>query len=225
MKIYIVASSFAGDNLAKVGKELAASKIDYYKQDYSGDIDEKWQLAYDHIGSSDYVLINAGGRQTEESLIEQGIAYGARKPILLAVRQGDKVAAYKDIAYATFDYKDTKDLIKQLDALDTEKSFNDTDRLLWLTIVACGILAASYVSARVFLPLSVVVAFVLWYGLTRASETIRRYERALIYVPLAVLWLVIAAELSRVDYLVATGWTLVYWVATVVILKKLKFSL
>ncbi len=225
MKIYLVASSFPADDLSKIGKELAASKIDYYKQDYSGDIDEKWRLAYDHINSSDYVLINAGGRQTEESLIEQGIAYGARKPILLAARQGDKVTAYKDLAYATFDYKDIKDLIKQLDTLDTEKSFNDTDRLLWLTIIACGMLAVSYVSSRLFLPLGVIVAFVLWYGMTRASETVRRYERALIYVPLAVLWWAVAMELSRVDYLVATGWTLIYWAASLIILKKLKFSL
>jgi hypothetical protein len=157
-------------------------------------------------------------------LVEAGIAYALRKPIIAIKRhEVEHKALYDGIAATMITYKDHKDLTAQLKEYDNERTFNVTDKgTLLVMFLAIGAISGWYLS-QFFIPLGLVWIAVYWLMVRRFVPLVHAF--VVIYIPLTAIWLAGFYLLQPFNMSLSLAWLLVYWVAALLMLRKTKFSL
>lgn len=199
--------------------------IENYQHTFD-DPKELWARAYDEIGACDALLIDTSDHPSGGRLTETGIAYALRKPVIVVKKHGSQhKALFNGIASTIISYADHKDLTRQLKAYEDEHNFNITDKsTLLLMFLALGAVV-SWLAAQVFIPLGAVAAVVYWLVIRSVSPLVRAFDRVIIYIPLTAVWLGGFYLLFPLYEPAALAWAIIYWVVTLFVIRKLKFSL
>jgi nucleoside 2-deoxyribosyltransferase len=185
-----------------------------------------WEKTYDEIGACDALLIDVSDHPSGGRLVEAGIAYALRKPIIVVKRHGvEHKALYDGIAATIITYKDHKDLTAQLKEYDKERTFNVTDKgTLLVMFLAIGAVSSWYLS-QFFIPLGLVWIAVYWLLIRHFVPIVQAFDRVVIYIPLTAIWLAGFYLLEPINMSLALAWLLVYWVGALLTLRKSKFAL
>lgn len=237
MKVYIASSHKEAENRQQIEDLCAAvheaklvdfsfiRDVQHYKETIR-DPKELWGKVYDEIGACDALLIDVSGHPTSGRLVEVGIAYALRKPVIIVERVGTH---HKELFYgvssAIIKYKDMKDLTRQLKKYATDSSFNVTDQMtmLLMFLMVGGVIG--YFLAQFWIPLGVIGALVYWLVLRKFFVPIRNYDRLVIFIPLIAVWAG-TFYLLRPGYLVLSlAWLIIFWPVALYLLKKFKLSL
>lgn len=237
MKVYIAASHKGIENkqhieeLCKAVRDAKMADFCFIRdiQNYEDKItDQKllWDKIYDEIGSCDAFLIDVSGHPTSSRLVEMGIAFALRKPIIVVERQGTH---HKELFYgvssAIIKYKDLPDLTRKLKEYDDDRVFNVTDKMTMLVMfLMAGGLFAWFLS-QIWIPLAFFGAFVYWLLVRRMFRPIQAYDRLVIFIPLIAIWLTGFYVLRTVYLVFALAWLILFWIIALYILKKMKLSL
>lgn len=237
MKVY-VATRFRGaenknevEALCKAVHEAGlvdfnfARDVERYKHLFH-DPQERWERANDEITACNALLIDVSDYPSGGRLVEAGIAYARRMPIIVVKRRGvDYKALFDGIASVVIEYDSYKDLTSQLKAYESERNFTVNDRLTMLiSILTVGALI-TVLLARVFVPLAIVWPFVYWLVIRLVFPSMRVYDRVVIYIPLIAVWAGGIYLLLPLYIPLAIAWAVGFWLVALVVLKKLKFSL
>lgn len=185
-----------------------------------------WARVYDELSASDMLLIEISDRPSGGRMVETGMAYVLRKPVVAIKRRGvDHHYVFDGVADRIIEYEDYKDLSSQLKQFDSDRTFNVNDRLMLLFTLLLGAGVAAYLCALVWTPLALVGAVVYWLVIRHFFSWIHVYDRVVVYVPLVVVWGVGITILQPIDTALTAAWAILYWIAAVIALKKLKMSL
>lgn len=237
MKVY-VAASHKGTEYKQQIEELCtavrkAGLVDFcfnrdvlrYRNAIS-DPKEMWSQVRDEIGACDALLVDVSGHPTSGRLVEMGIAYSLRKPVIVIERKGTH---HKELFYGIsseiIKYSDYEDLAKQLKKFDSERNFNLTDRLTMFAMFLTVGAVICWEAALYFVPSALVIGVIYWLFIRHFFTAMRVFDRVVIYIPLFAAWLVGAILLRPIDMTFAVAWTIVFWAAALIVLRKIKFSL
>lgn len=237
MKVYISSSHTEGEDtqgVAELSRAVRAAGLkDFcFARDASGgrksslNPRELWSKVNDEIAACDALLIDVSGHPTSGRLVEMGIAYALKKPVIVVEKQGTH---HKELFYGVsseiIKYHDYEDLAHRLKKFEQDRSFNVTDKstLFAISLLPGGILA--WLSAQVYIPLALIVAVAYWLVVRQLVAPLRAFDRIVIYIPLAVVWLAVYYLLQSMYLPLALAWLVAFWVITVPLLQKLKFSL
>lgn len=237
MKVYISASQKDAEHKQTIEDLCSAVRkaglvdfcfirdIQHYKNSEKNP-KQLWAKVYDEIGASDAFLIDVSGHPTSSRLVEMGIAYALRKPVIVIERNGTH---HKELFYGVssdiIKYSDYDDLAKKLKKFEKDRNFNLTDKL---TLFAMFLLLGGVISweaSLLYAPIGFVVAIVYWFFVRHFFASMRAFDRIVIYIPLFVVWLTIAVLLKPIDVALAIAWTMIYWAAVLLVLQKTRFSL
>ncbi len=237
MKVYVTTRFKGADNKQGIETLCAAVRaakmrdfsfvrdVENYKKTFDNPKD-LWARAFDEIGACDALLVDVSDRPAGGRLVEAGMAYALRKPVIVTKRHGiDHKPLFDGIAATVITYKDHADLTRQLIKYDKERSFNMTDRgtLLVMFLLVGGVIA--WFLSQLFIPLALVGAIVYWLLVRKFFPLMRAFDRVVVYIPLAAIWVSGYFLLEPVYLPLAWAWLMSYWVVVLFVLKKLKFSL
>lgn len=237
MKIY-VASRFEGaDNKGEVEalcKAVREAKlvdfsfvrdVENYKQTFD-DEQSLWSRVDDEITACNAILVDVSNRPSGDRLIEAGIAYAKHMPIIIVRRRNAAHSSVLDgIASAKIEYVDYKDLTSQLHAYESERNFSVNDRVTTLVaVVLVGVLFGAAV-AQVYIPFGFLASVLYWLVVRWLFPTMRSFDRVVVYIPLAFMWLGVTYVLSPIYMPLAIAWLLGFWIVAIAILRNIKFSL
>lgn len=190
--------------------------------------EEFWQTLYDEMGASDVVLMELDSKLSDAQLVEVGMALTLRKRLVVIKSKGvHRPPVLRGITSDVFDYKDHDDLVDAIKRLDGEHYLSSDDRIMYLMIFVMALLGVAYLAAQVFIPLGPVVALVVWLIARRYIQFVHDFDRVLIYIPLALVWVWISIIINTLTHsnIVLIAWTVIYWPAVLYMLKRFKFSL
>lgn len=237
MKVYIATSHKGTENKQHI-EELCKAVHDAKMEDFCfirdiqhyedkiKDPKRLWEKIYDEIGACDALLIDVSGHPTSGRLVETGIAYALRKPVIVIERQGTH---HKELFYGVssevIKYKNMQDLTKQLEKHDIDSRYNVTDKLTMLLLFLLPGFAIGWFFSQIFIPLGFIAAVVYWMLVRQFIAQLRTFDRLVIFIPLIVIW-ISGFYLLRKMYLVfALAWLILFWIVALYILKKIKLSL
>lgn len=199
--------------------------VQHYK-DTLGDEKKLWQRIYDELGACDALMIDVTNDPSSGQLVEVGIAFALRKPVIVVKKRGAKhKPVIQGVSSTVIEYEDVEDLAKQLDAYDTMRNYNTTDRitLLIMHLLVAGLIG--WMLSQVFLPLGLVGAVGYWLVIHHFFKSVRIFDRIVIFIPLAGIWWIIFALLYPSSMLLGFSWTIAYWLVVLFLLRRFKFSL
>ncbi len=235
MKIYVtVRSKSADQQIEKLsGAIKAASMTDFCfgrdVQDYEQiqhDPKQLWQRMYDEIGACDALLIDVSDYPTGGRLIETGIAYALRKPIIVVKKHGiHHKAAFDGVSSVIIEYDDSKDLTAHLKKFEKDRNFTITDKstMLVLFLLLGGIIG--WILSYYFVPLGVVGAVLYWLMVRTVVPQLRAFDRIVIFIPLIAIWIGGLFLLLPIGTAFSIAWGIGFWVIALLILQKAKLSL
>lgn len=237
MKVYI-SGRFTGEAGKKDIQGLSAAVKDAGMQDFcfvrdiehykrvAGSQKDRWQKVYDELSACDALLVDVSNNPSGKSVIEVGMAYALRKPVIAALKQGTLYEQLFDGVTATvIEYKNYKDIIKPLKKFDKDRTFDVTDKsMLFVLLLFIGAVS-SWSLAQVLLPAGIIWAVAYWFIVRAVFEPMRAFDRVIIYVPLAGIWLGGVWLLLPVAMLLAVAWAIIFWLVALLILQKKKFLL
>lgn len=237
MKVYVTAR-FAGANNKQEIEELCTAvreakmrdfcfvrDVEQYKHTFD-DPKQLWDRAYDELGSCDALLIDISDQPTGGRMVEAGMAYALRKPVVVVKKRGvHHKAVFDGIADTIIEYDSYKDLTKQLKAYDAERSFSVTDRSTLLVMFLSVGAVLGWFASQLFIPLGLVVPVVYWLVVRKFAPLMRAFDRVVIYIPLTVLWVGGFYLLQPLYLPLALAWGVMFWIVTLLIIRRLKFSL
>lgn len=237
MKVYISGRFQDKDaevDIEKIGQAVRAAHmkdfcferdVERFRQAFE-DEKERWERIYDELGSCDSLLAIVDGSPGGKTVLEAGMAFAMRRPVVVAVKRGSGYKGQLDgIAAKTVEYEQFKELSRYLKKYDKERTFNLTDRLMLFAVLIGIGGASSWGLAQIFIPLAPVWAVGYWLVVRHLFASMRDFDRLVIYIPLAALWyggLIVIYPLSPA---VAWGWAIGFWLAALAVIQKLKFSL
>jgi len=237
MKVYIASRFQGADNKQEIEALCKAVRdagmkdfsfirdVEHYKKTFD-DPKELWARAYDEIGACDALLMDVSDYPTGGRMVEAGIAYALRKTVIIVKRPGVKHKGLFDgIAQTIITYDSDKDLTQQLKHFDKERTFDTTDKSMLLLLLLLGGGALAYAAAQVWIPLAGMAALAYWLVIRQFFVLVRAFDRVVIYVPLIVLWGSIYFWLTSLNMMVALAWAIVFWIVTLPLLQRAKFSL
>lgn len=237
MKVYIAARFKGAENKPEIESLCAAVKaagmkdfcfirdVENYQHTFD-DPQELWQRAYDEILACDAFLIDVSDNPTGGRMVEAGIAYALKKRVFVVVKKGVKYKGLFDgISWTVIEYETHKDLAKSLKKYDEEVNFSLTDKTMMLGLLLCGGVAIGWVVSQLFIPLGIVATVAYWLILRMVFKSLRVYDRLMIYVPLAAVWLWGISLLFAVNTMLAWAYAITFWVVAIIVLQKSKFAL
>jgi nucleoside 2-deoxyribosyltransferase len=237
MKVYVTSRFKGAENKREIEALCKAVKnarlkdfnftrdIENYEKKFD-DPKELWDRARDEIGACDMLLVDVSDHPTGGRVVEAGIAYALRKPIVVVQKTGvTHKPVFDGIASKIISYQDYDDLTKQLKQYDIDRNFNVTDKttLLIMFLLVGGVIA--YGLAQISLLLASIGAIAYWLVVRHFSATMRAFDRIVVYIPLALAWWAGYGLFNMIGTTAAIGWTVGYWLLALFILSKMKFSL
>ena len=237
MKVYVAARYKGTENKEEIDALCRAVRdaklvdfnfardIDNYKHAYD-DSQELWDRVHDEITACNIFLVDVSDYPTGSRLVEAGIAYAKHMPIIVVKKRGvTHKRVFEGIASVIIEYVDYKDLAAQLYAYESERNFSVNDRMaILVSVVLVGLLMSAAV-AQLFMPLGLLVAILYWIVVRWLFPPMRPFDRVVIYIPLAFVWLSVTYLLMHLYIPLAIAWFIGFWIVTISILKKIKFSL
>jgi len=237
MKVYVAVRYKGTDNKQQI-EELCAAvhdakmidfcfvrDVEHYQKTFD-DPKELWARAYDEIGTCDALLIDVTDYPTGGRLVEAGIAYALRMPIIIVKRKGTHHKGLFDgIASTIIEYTDYKNLTEQLKKFDDDRNFNLTDRWTMLLLFLLPGAAIGWFLSQLFIPLGIVGATIYWLVARHFVAMLRVFDRIVIYIPLTIIW---ATGIYYIQPFSQTGviaWMIGFWLVALLILRKFRFSL
>lgn len=237
MKIYISAPTQAASSQGETAA-LAKAVQDAQLKDYwlarDCALDKKlldnpkdrWSVIRDEIGACDALLIDVTNPPSDNRLVEIGIAYSQRLPVIVVKRQGVEHKALMDsVSEKVIEYSDYKDLTRKLRVFDRDRLFSVTDKSALLVMFLLVGAAIGWQLAQFFIPLALIGMIAYWMVVRQIFASMRAFDRIVILIPLGALWLAGLYWLKGVSLPLAIAWTLVYWIAALMVLRRLKLSL
>ena len=237
MKVYVAARYKGAENKHEIEALCAAVRhaglkdfcfirdVEHYRHAFD-DPRELWERARDEVGACDSLLVDVSDYPTGGRLVEAGIAYAMRKPVIVVKRQGaDYKPLFDGIASTIIEYVDHKDLTRQLRQYDKDVNFTVTDKTGLLAILLLFGAAISWGVAQIFIPLGAVAAILYWFVVRWALPSMKVFDRVVIYIPLVLVWVAGFYLFMPVYMPLALAWLVCFWIVTLFIVKKLKFSL
>ncbi|MFZ2544857.1 MAG: nucleoside 2-deoxyribosyltransferase [Candidatus Saccharimonadales bacterium] len=237
MKVYITSRFQGADNKHEIQALCSAVKeagmtdfsfirdIEHYKHTFDNPKD-LWQRSYDEIGACDALLIDVSDNPTGGRLVEVGIAYALRKPVIIVKRPSvDYKPLFDGISSVVIEYHDYKDLTSKLKQYELDRNFNVTDKsaMLMMFLLLGGVIG--WTLAQYFIPLAYVGMVVYWLLMRKLFEPLRAFDRIIILIPLAILWLAGLFYLKSFYIALMVAWGIGFWIITLYILRKLKLAL
>jgi nucleoside 2-deoxyribosyltransferase len=237
VKVYITARFKGADNRKEIEELCAAVRaadmedfcfvrdIEHYKHTFD-DPKDLWAKAYDEIGACDALLIDVSDNPTGGRLVETGIAYALRKPVIVIKKHGaGHKSLFDGVSATVITYEDSKDLTIQLKKFENERNFNLTDKTAMLVMFLMVGAVIAWVLAQFFIPLGAIAATGYWLVVRHVFAPIRAFDRLVIYIPLIAVWLAGFFVLQPINPALVLAWTIIFWAATLYVLRKIKFSL
>lgn len=236
MKLFISApvEDLGNHNLDKLSKSIRDANLSSFcmSRDYQGDkavLDhpkELWSVVRDEIAASDGVIIDVSHAPSEARMVEIGIAYSLRLPVIVVKKQGVEHKHLMDgVSEQVIEYENHQDLSKKLKRFDRDRSFNITDKsVLLIMFLLVGALIGWQVWI-LFAPLGIIAPVLYWLVVRQIFTTMRVFDRVVMLIPVALLWLSGLWWLKGISLPLAFAWTLVYWIVAIIVLRRLKLSL
>ncbi len=237
MKVYVTARFKGADNKREIDALCKAVKnarlqdfcfvrdVEHYKHTFDNP-KQLWDRTRDEIMACDMLLVDVSDNPTGGRVVEAGMAYAMRKPVIIVKKQGIKhKPVFDGISATVITYKDMDDLSSQLKQFDIDRNYNVTDKmtLLVMFLLVGGVIGWGV--GQLFLPLGMIAAVAYWLIVRHFAPFVRMYDRIVIYVPLVFVWWLVFATLNESDVLLAMAWTAAFWLLAVLTLRKLKLSL
>lgn len=237
MKVYVAARFKGADNKQEIEalcEAVRAAKlkdfcfirdVEHYKHTFD-DPNELWDRAYDELRACDALLIDVSDYPTGGRLVEAGMAYALRKPVIVTKKRGVKHKGLFDgIAATLIEYSTHDELTRELKKYDDSRNFNVTDRgMIFAAFISVGAVISWYLS-QLYIPLAAVGMIAYWLLARWLYKPLRDFDRVVIYIPLAIIWLSVFYLLVPLYLPLALAWAILYWVAVAIILDKVKLSL
>lgn len=187
---------------------------------------DRWDRIYDELGACDALLLDVTRKPSGGNVIECGMAYAMRKPIIVAVKRGADYGGLIDgIAAVTVQYDSPKDITRHLQKFHQDRNFTAIDRGMLFALLVCVGAVPAWWLGQLFIPLAAVWAVGYWLIIRRLFAFVRLYDRLVIYIPLATVWAAGVMWLLSVSVLVAWAWALLYWLVVILVLQKMKIAL
>lgn len=237
MKVYI-ASRFKGtDNKHEIESLCAAVKaagmidfsfirdVEHYRRTFD-DPKELWQRAYDEIGACDALLIDVSDNPTGGRMVETGIAFALRKPVIVAKKHGvQHKGLFDGISASVIEYDDMKDLTTKLKKFRQDRDFTVTDRsaMLIMFLLLGGVIG--WILSQFFIPLGIIGAVAYWFLVRHLFEPLKAFDRIVILIPFTAIWLVGLFVLKSFYIAFMIAWGIGFWIAAAYILRKAKLAL
>lgn len=237
MKVYIAARFKGMENKREIEALCSAVKaagltdfsfirdVEHYKHTFD-DPKELWARAYDEIGACDALLIDVSDHPTGGRVVEAGIAYALRKPVIVATKRGVQHKGFFDgISSSVIEYDNMKDLTAKLKKFRQDRDFTMTDRsaMLIMFLLLGGIIG--WILSQFFIPLAVVGTVAYWFLVRHLFTPLKAFDRIIILIPLAGVWLAGLFLLRSFYVAFAIAWGVGFWIAVLYILRKAKLSL
>lgn len=237
MKVYVTSRFKGAENKREIEALCKAVKnarlkdfnftrdIENYEKKFD-DPKELWDRARDEIGACDMLLVDVSDHPTGGRVVEAGIAYALRKPIVVVQKTGvTHKPVFDGIASKIISYQDYDDLTKQLKQYDIDRNFNVTDKttLLIMFLLVGGVIA--YGLAQISLLLAPIGAIAYWLVVRHFSATMRAFDRIVVYIPLVLAWWVVFVWLNDSSLLYGVAWTASFWLLALFVLRKIKLAL
>lgn len=185
-----------------------------------------WAVVRDEIGACDGLIIDVTHAPNDARMVEVGIAYAQRLPIIVVKKRGtEHKQLMGSVSEHVIEYDDYKDLSGQLKRFDRDRSFNITDKsaMLVMFLLVGGLIA--WQSWLFFAPLAIIAPVIYWLVVRQFFASMRVFDRVVILIPLALLWLSGLWWLKGISIPLAVGWTLIYWVVAIIVLRRMRLSL
>lgn len=196
------------------------------KQNLLNEPKEAWSIVRDEIGACDGLIIDVSHPPNNARMAEIGIAYSLRLPIVVIKRRGIEHPLVIDgLSEDVIEYDDYKDLTQKLKRFDRDRSFNITDKSAMLVMFLLVGAIIAWQSWLFFAPLVVIAPIIYWFAVRYFFASMRAFDRVVILIPLAILWLSGLWWLKGISLPLAFAWTLLYWVVAIIILRRMKLSL
>lgn len=229
MKLFLSVSPDNHD-VDKISEAIHSAKLtDYHTvRDYHSDGDQKhrWSVIRDEIGACDGLLIDVSVPPNDGQMIEVGIAYSLRLPVIAVKKHGARHNHVMDgVSEQVIEYDDYKDLAQKLKRFDHDRSFNVTDKSMMLVMFLLVGVVIGWQAWLLFAPLAIIVPVIYWLIVRQFFVSMRVFDRVVILIPIALLWLSGLWWLKGISIPLAAAWTLVYWVVAIIFLRKFKVSL
>lgn len=237
MKVYVAARFRGTNNKQEIEALCAAVKaadmtdfcfirdVEQYKHTFD-DPKELWQRAYDEIGACDALLIDVSDYPTGGRVVEAGIAYALRKPVIVVKKHGiHHKNLFDGISATVIEYADHKDMSAQLKKFERDRNFSVTDKSTMFVMFLLLGGAISWILAQFFIPLAVVGAVLYWLIVRAVFPPLRSFDRVIIFVPLLCMWAAGLLILQPVNSAFAVAWGIGFWVIALLIIQKAKLSL
>lgn len=237
MKVYVAARFKGTENKQQIEALCAAVRaadmtdfcfirdVEQYKHTFD-DPKELWQRAYDEIGACDALLVDVSDNPTGGRLVEAGIAYALRKPVIIVKKHGvHHKSLFDGISSTVIEYADHKDMTAQLKKFERDRNFNVTDKstMFVMFLLLGGMI--SWIVAQFFIPLAFVTAIVYWLVVRAVFPPLKSFDRVVIFIPLAGIWTMGLFLLQSTDIAFAIAWGIGFWLVALLILRKAKLSL
>ncbi len=199
--------------------------VEHYQKKFD-DQKELWERAYDELRACEMVLIDVSDHPTGGRIVEAGMAYALRKPLIIVKRRGVvHKELFDGIASTIIEYKDYADLSQQLKKYDDTRTFNVADRLTILLAFLLPGLVGGWFLWQVFIPLGLIAPIVYWLIARSVFKPLRNYDRIVLYIPLITIWAIGFYLLAPLYLPLGLAWFFGFWLVTFVVLDKLKLSL
>ncbi|MDB5177246.1 MAG: hypothetical protein JWN75_914 [Candidatus Saccharibacteria bacterium] len=199
--------------------------VEHYQKKFDNP-KELWERAYDELRACDMVLIDVSDHPTGGRLVEAGMAFALRKPLIIAKKQG---ATHKElfdgISSTIIEYKDYADLSQQLKKYDDNRTFNVVDKLTVLLAFLLPGLVGGWFLWQIFIPLGLMTPVIYWLIARKLFKPLRDYDRIVLYIPLIAIWAIGFYLLAPLYLPLGLAWFVGFWLVTLVLLDKLKLSL
>jgi nucleoside 2-deoxyribosyltransferase len=237
VKVYITARYKGTENKESIEALCAAVRdaglkdfcfvrdVEHYKHVFDNS-KELWAKTYDELAACDMLLIDVSDYPTGGRLIETGMAYALKIPIVVIKKPGTEYKEFFDgVSEKVIEYDSYKDLSHQLKKFDHDRSFNVTDKsaMLIMFLLLGGVIG--WLAAQIFILLAAAVVTIYWFIVRHFFASMRAFDRVVIYIPLALIWLGGFYVLQHADISFVLAWTIIYWFVALLLLKKMKFSL
>lgn len=199
--------------------------VQHYK-DTLGDEKALWQRIYDELGACDALMIDVTNDPSAGQLVEVGMAFALRKPVVVVKKRGTKhKPVIKGVSSTIIEYDDVDDLAKQLDAYDTMRNYNTTDRLTYFGMHIAVAATITWLVSHLFIPFGLVAGVAYWLTIRHFFKSVRTFDRLVIYIPLIMVWGYVTVLLNELSVIAAFGWTISFWLVALFLLRRFKFSL
>lgn len=237
MKVYVTARFKGEENKEEIEALCKAVRsadmtdfcfvrdVENYKHTFD-DPKELWQRSYDEIGACDALLIDVSDHPTGGRMIEAGIAYALRKPVITTKKQGiHHKGLFDGISSTVIEYSDYKELTQKLKKFESDRNLNVTDKsaMFLMFLLFGGVIG--WVLSQYFIPLAVIAVVAYWLLVRHLFAQLRAFDRVVIFIPLATLWLAVLLVLKSFYLAFAVAWGIGFWIIVAIILRKMKFSL